>query len=101
MSGIRTVGIKDLKNQLSAWLREVRRGTRVLVADRGSVVAELREPGAAYETEPADPVLAEWARVGAIRLPTRRKEPLPESPIRLPAGLATRLLDEAREDRRR
>ena len=96
MSGIRTVGIQELKNQLSAWVREVRRGTRVLVADRGSVVAELREPGAVYETEPADPVLAEWARTGAVRLPARGKEPLPEPPVHAPEGLAQRLLEEDR-----
>jgi hypothetical protein len=98
MSGIRTVGIKELKNELSAWVREVRRGTRVLVADRGAVVAELREPGVAYGTEPADPVLAEWARGGEIRLASRAKEPLPASPVRLPEGAATRLLDDARKD---
>jgi len=96
MSGIRTVGIKELKNELSAWLREVRRGTRVLVADRGTVVAELREPGAVYESEASDPRLAEWAREGVIRLPSRAKEPLPVSPLRVPEGTAKRLLDAER-----
>ena len=36
------VGTKDLKNQLSHYLREVRRGHRVYVMDRGRVVAEIR-----------------------------------------------------------
>lgn len=36
------VGTKDLKNQLSRYLREVRRGHRVYVMDRGRVVAEIR-----------------------------------------------------------
>ena len=48
MAEIKTVGIKDLKNNLSAYLRDVRRGVRVLVADRDRVVAELHEPGATY-----------------------------------------------------
>lgn len=36
------VGTKELKNQLSRYLREVRRGHRVYVTDRGRVVAEIR-----------------------------------------------------------
>jgi len=38
------VGVKELKNRLSAYLREVRGGTVILVTDRENVVAELREP---------------------------------------------------------
>ena len=33
---MKTVGIKDLKNNLSAYLRDVKRGTRILVSDRNS-----------------------------------------------------------------
>ena len=52
MGSLKTVGIKELKNNLSAYLREVRRGTRVLVSDRNSVVAELHEPRAGYTSHP-------------------------------------------------
>jgi antitoxin (DNA-binding transcriptional repressor) of toxin-antitoxin stability system len=38
------VAIKELKNRLSAYLREVAKGEVVLVTDRGQVVAELRRP---------------------------------------------------------
>jgi hypothetical protein len=77
---------------LSAYLREVKRGTRILV------VAELHEPGAVYTHAPGiDPVLDGWARSGQVTMPTRRKEPLPDSPVVLPKGLARRLL---RADRR-
>ena len=41
---MRVVGVRELKNQLSAYLREVRAGERVLVTDRGHVIAELRPP---------------------------------------------------------
>ena len=44
MADIKTVGVKDLKNNLSAHLRDVKRGTRILVADRDRVIAELHEP---------------------------------------------------------
>ena len=42
---MRTVGIRELKNSLSEYLRRVRAGESVLVTDRGEVVAELTPPG--------------------------------------------------------
>jgi prevent-host-death family protein len=42
---MRTVGIRELKNSLSAYLRRVRSGESVLVTDRGEVIAELTPPG--------------------------------------------------------
>jgi prevent-host-death family protein len=41
---VRAVAVRELKNKLSAYLREVARGEVVLVTDRGRVVAELRRP---------------------------------------------------------
>ena len=42
---MKTVGVRDLKNKLSEYLRRVRLGESVLVTDRGEVVAELQPPG--------------------------------------------------------
>src|SRR5665213_1083576 len=42
---MKTVGVRDLKNKLSEYLRRVRLGESVLVTDRGEVVAELLPPG--------------------------------------------------------
>ena len=97
MKELKSVGIKELKNNLSAYLREVRRGTRVLVSDRGRVVAELHEPLPGYAADtPMDPKLAEWIDAGVIRMPTAPRSKLPVSPIRLEDGIAARLLDEDR-----
>lgn len=41
---MKAVAVKELKNRLSAYLREVKGGEVVLVTDRGQVVAELRQP---------------------------------------------------------
>ena len=41
---MKAVAIKELKNRLSRYLREVSAGETVLVTDRGKVVAELRRP---------------------------------------------------------
>lgn len=38
------VGIRELRDKLSAFVRLVREGETVLVTDRGKVVAELRRP---------------------------------------------------------
>lgn len=41
---IRTANVRELKDKLSAFLRDVQRGDIVLVTDRGRVVAEIRQP---------------------------------------------------------
>lgn len=100
MPAIKTVGVKELKNNLSAYLREVRRGVRILVSDRNVVIAELREPGAAYDADASlHPLLEEWVRRGLVTLPTRPKGKMPPSPLELPTGTALRVLDEDRGDR--
>jgi len=97
MAELKTVGVKELKNKLSAYLREVRQGTRVLVSDRNRIVAELHEPGAHYGIdEQLDPTLAAWIEAGAVALPSREKQPLPDSPVRLPDGTSRELLDQDR-----
>jgi prevent-host-death family protein len=48
---MKTVGVRELKNRLSEYIRQVRSGEGVLVTDRGEVVAELTSPGHA----PPDP----------------------------------------------
>jgi len=100
MSNVKTVGIKELKNNLSAYLRDVRRGDRILVSDRNDVVAELREPGARYETmEPADPIIAEWVERGVVVPHVGKKNPLPASPVKMKEGTAAKLLDADRGEK--
>src|SRR5438046_1931234 len=97
MQDIKTVGVKELKNNLSAYLREVRRGSRILVADRNTVIAELHEPGSIYSpTGSTDPILAEWIEAGLVLPPVREKAELPPSPVTLEEGSALRLLQQDR-----
>lgn len=42
---MKTVGVRELKNRLSEYLRQAKAGDSVLVTDRGQVVAELSPPG--------------------------------------------------------
>jgi hypothetical protein len=98
----KTVGIDELKDNLGAYLREVRKGTRLYVSDREQIVAELHEPGAVHAAnEVPNPVLAAWARSGIVTLPKRPIAPVSKSPVRLPKGTAARLLDEDGRERGR
>lgn len=94
VSQAKKVGVKELKNRLSAYLREVRGGRRVLVTDRGRVVAELRQ--ASPVEDPREAAMTEWLEGGLVRPPTREKEKLPRSPVSLPAGTGQSILDELR-----
>ena len=97
MAEVKTVGVRDLKNKLSAYLRELRAGVRILVTDRDTVVAELHEPYFDRSSaEPANAVLSGWVRSGTVRLPAGEKQTLLASDVRKPDGTALKLLDQDR-----
>jgi len=69
------VGTKQLKNQLSRYLRQVRAGETVTVTDRGRVVAELRgvdpmpssEDASLRDMDTAGLITTGSGRFGAVR----------------------------------
>ncbi len=65
---MKTVGLRELKNRLSAYVREVRRGHAVLVTDRGQVVAELRPPDQVSPSARRDAALANLVNRGLLTL---------------------------------
>jgi len=93
---MKAVGIRELKNRLSEYLRMVQRGEEILVTDRGTVVAEIRKPGPAHAEVPY-PGLLQAAREGRARLgPANKGDLYPTLPPLLPQGESGRLLDEER-----
>ena len=99
MRAMITVGIRELKNRLSEYLRMVRRGEEILVTDRGEAVAELRQPVQAPGSV-AYPELARRARMGRVRPGApNRPELYPRVASSLPPGTALRLLDAERGER--
>jgi prevent-host-death family protein len=99
---MRSVGVRELKNRLSEYLRRVRLGESVLVTDRGEVVAELLPPGQAQPDTSIPPGLLALAKRGLATLGT------PGEPALYPAlplargkrrSSAARLLDEERGNR--
>ena len=100
---MKAVGVKELKARLSEYLRYVKSGRSVLVADRGEVIAELRPLRGGRldprETEPLDSL----AEAGEITLAQRPKAGWRwrAKGLGLPAGTAQGLLDAVRGDRPR
>jgi hypothetical protein len=99
MKPLKTVGIKELKNNLSQYLREVRSGATVLISDRNNVVCELREIyGQANIAGTANPLLIDWVQSGIVSLPVAEKQPLKPSCVSLPSGTAKDLLKGDRKE---
>jgi prevent-host-death family protein len=65
---MKTVGLRELKNRLAEYVREVRSGEGVLVTDRGEVVAELVPPGLATTASGALSGLVALAKSGRLTL---------------------------------
>lgn len=79
-------------------MRIVQTGERVLVTDRGKVVAELREPGS--REDDAVPIgLAELARQGTLTLASTDKVRYPKLSRLAKAPSAQQLLDTDRTER--
>lgn len=96
---MKAVGIRELKNRLSEYLRLVRNGENVLVTDRGEVVAELRPPGQSA-LDLKYPILSELARQGKLRLGAPNDPALYKSlPKLLTQKDLARLLEEERGER--
>lgn len=97
---MRAVGIRELKNRLSEYVRMVRGGERLLVTDRGEVVAELSQPRETTAEVERHPGLARWIREERIsRATENRPEIYPSLEPLLREGRALELLDQERGER--
>lgn len=97
---MRTVGIRELKNQLSDYVRQVRAGETILVTDRGEVVAEINPPGRREEDPSLPPGLLEMARKGLVRLGGKNDpSAYPRMPALMSAEEIAELLNEERGER--
>ena len=67
---MRAVGIRQLKDRLSEYVRLAAGGETVLVTDRDRVVAELGPPQPSRSSRPLDAVVADWVRRGLASLPS-------------------------------
>lgn len=96
MKTIKAVGIKTLKDNLSAYLRDVKSGILVLITDRGNVIAELHEPTIAIDLPGENSLQLEWIRDRKLIPPQSKKKKCLPSPVKLEKGTAIHLLDQER-----
>ena len=90
-----STGIRELKNNLSHYVRQIEAGKRIAVTAHGRVVAELVPPATA--TRPKSSRYDELIAAGIIEPAAKPYAPPPEWPdIRLPTGTAAELIDSDR-----
>jgi prevent-host-death family protein len=66
-----TVGIKELKNKLTQYLRRTKQGEDIIVTERGKPIALIRPIRSAKDVADREARLAQLAAQGRVTLPTR------------------------------
>ena len=67
-----TVGVRELKNRLTQYLRRAKEGEEVVVTERGRPIAVIQPIEAAQQVSSLEAKLARLAAQGFLTLPTRR-----------------------------
>jgi len=67
-----TVGIRDLKNRLTRYLRQTKLGEEIVITERGEPIAIIQPIRNAKNAKSRDARLARLASRGIVTLPTRR-----------------------------
>jgi prevent-host-death family protein len=95
---VASAGIRDLKDNLSRYIRRIEAGERIAITAHGRVVAQLvppEAPGKVRRPSRFDELVA----AGVIRPPLEPDDPAEDWPdIRLPPGTAAALIDADRGD---
>jgi antitoxin (DNA-binding transcriptional repressor) of toxin-antitoxin stability system len=87
-----SIGIRELKDNLSRCLRRVGAGERLAITTHGRVVAELVPPGAGAGRRPNR--FDELVAAGVIRPPVEAGDPTERWPdFALPPGTAAELIE--------
>ena len=88
-----STGIRELKDNLSRYIRRIEAGERIAITAHGRVVAELVPPGTA-RTSRGRSRFDELVAAGVIRPPLEPGDPTEDWPdIRLAPGTAAELID--------
>ena len=87
-----STGIRELKDNLSRYIRRIEAGERIAITAHGRVVAELVPPGTPKAGAPSR--FDELVASGVIRPPMEDGDPTENWPdIELPPGTAAELID--------
>jgi prevent-host-death family protein len=91
-----TVGVRELKNRLTRYLRQTKQGGEVVVTERGRPIALIQPIQSAARAASLDARLARLAAQGVVTLPTRT----PLKRVRLVKVSGTPVSKAILEDRR-
>jgi len=69
---VSTVGIKELKNRLTQYLRRTKNGQEVVVTERGKPIALIKPIQSVERTASLEARLASLAAEGLVTLPTQK-----------------------------
>jgi prevent-host-death family protein len=93
-----STGIRELKNNLSHYVRQIEAGKRIAVTANGRVVAELVPPSRVASTARTSQY-EELVTAGIIEPAAEPSTLPPDWPdIQLPSGTATQLIDSDRDE---
>jgi len=67
------VGVRELKNRLTYYLRRARKGEEVIVTERGRPIAILKSLQEVDRAATLETRLARLAALGIVTLPTRKR----------------------------
>ena len=93
-----TVGIKELKNRLTHYLREAKKGEEVIVTERDRPIALIQRIESVDAPVSMEAKLAKLAAEGVIALPTRKILKRVRK-VRLKGKAVSRIIVEDRQDR--
>ena len=99
MDKIETVGIRAFSGSVSSYVRKAALGVRVLLSDRGRVVAELSKPGGPLQrNSDLHPLANEWVEKGWFRRGDGTKVGMHCGEELADAGTALAVLAELRQE---
>jgi prevent-host-death family protein len=94
---VTSAGIRELKDNLSRYIRRIEAGERIAITTHGRVVAELVPPE--VKTKRKLNRFDELVASGVIRAPLEAGDPTEDWPdIGLPPGTAAKLIDSDRDE---
>jgi antitoxin (DNA-binding transcriptional repressor) of toxin-antitoxin stability system len=68
-----TVGVRDLKNQLSLYLQYVKNGEKIIITEHDKIIAEINVPSSKTKVSPLGAKLLHLSKNGNIILAKRNK----------------------------
>jgi prevent-host-death family protein len=90
------VGVKELKNKLTYYLRLTKGGNKIIVTDRGTPIAVLHSLDRIQKNAGIEERLASLAKRGMIRLPLRQGKLPPFKAVKAKGKPASEIIMEER-----